>query len=68
MVAEEGTFSLLSAGFLLGLLFSPEDGGNMFLQNAGLSLNQVALHKDHIHRTGHLPNPTTTAFKPTLKQ
>jgi hypothetical protein len=27
--------SLLHAGFLLGLHFSPEIGGDMFLQNAG---------------------------------
>jgi hypothetical protein len=27
--------SLVHAGFLLGLLFSPEDRGDMFLQNAG---------------------------------
>jgi hypothetical protein len=27
------TFCLLHAGFLLGLLSNPEDGGNMFLQN-----------------------------------
>jgi hypothetical protein len=26
---------LLIAGFLLGLFFDPEDGGNVFLQNIG---------------------------------
>jgi hypothetical protein len=26
---------LLHAGFLLGLLFNPEDGGDMFLRNVG---------------------------------
>jgi hypothetical protein len=32
-------------GFLLGLFFNPEDGGNMFLQNVGLlSTNYTALY------------------------
>jgi hypothetical protein len=26
---------LLHAGFMFGLFFDPEDGGDMFLQNAG---------------------------------
>jgi hypothetical protein len=26
-------YNLLHAGFLLGLLFNPEDGGDMLLQN-----------------------------------
>jgi hypothetical protein len=29
------------ASFLLDLLFDPEDGGDMFLQNVGLSLNYM---------------------------
>jgi hypothetical protein len=29
------TCCLLYAGFLVGLLFSPEDGGDMFLQKVG---------------------------------
>jgi hypothetical protein len=39
-----------AAVFLLGLLFSPEDGGNMFLQNIRLFLNcnpkDCTLHQD----------------------
>jgi hypothetical protein len=36
---------LLHAGFLLGLLFYPEDGGDMFLRNVGrLSANYTALY------------------------
>jgi hypothetical protein len=27
--------NLLHAGFFFGLLFSPEDGGDMFLRNVG---------------------------------
>jgi hypothetical protein len=30
-----GTYSLLRAGFLLVLIFDSEDGGDMFLRNAG---------------------------------
>jgi hypothetical protein len=32
----------LSLGFLLGLLFDPEVGNNMFLQNVALSLTYIA--------------------------
>jgi hypothetical protein len=36
---------LLHAGFLLGLFFDPEDGGNMFFQNVGrLSPDYTALY------------------------
>jgi hypothetical protein len=34
--ASNAACCLLHAGFLLGLLFSPYDGGDMLLQNAGL--------------------------------
>jgi hypothetical protein len=30
-------------GMLLGLLFNPEDGGNMFLQHINLSMNYMVL-------------------------
>jgi hypothetical protein len=32
-----------SAGFLLALVFDPEVGGDMFLQNVGLSVNYMTL-------------------------
>jgi hypothetical protein len=36
---------LLHAGFLLGLLFDPEDGGTIFLRNIGwLSVDYTALY------------------------
>jgi hypothetical protein len=36
---------LLLAGFILDLLFNPEDGSSMFLQNTnGLLLDYIALH------------------------
>jgi hypothetical protein len=36
---------MLHVGFLLGLLFDPENGGVMFLQNVGLlSLDYTALY------------------------
>lgn len=41
------TLSLLpaSADFLLGLLFDPKDGCDMFLQSIGLPLNYIVLHR-----------------------
>jgi hypothetical protein len=39
------SFCLLCAWFLHGLLFSPEDGGNMFLQNlVRLSVDYMKLN------------------------
>jgi hypothetical protein len=34
---------LLIAGFLLGLLFGPKDGGDTILQSVGLFLNYLSL-------------------------
>jgi hypothetical protein len=34
---------LLLTGFFLGLLFNPEDGGDIFLENVKLSLDYTAL-------------------------
>jgi hypothetical protein len=33
VVTKSSACCMLHTGFLLGLFFSPEDGGNMFLQN-----------------------------------
>jgi hypothetical protein len=36
-----------SAGFLFGLLFNPEDVGDMFLQHIALPRNYAALQPTH---------------------
>jgi hypothetical protein len=37
--------SMLQAGFILGLVFDPEDGGDIFLRNAcSLSTDYTALY------------------------
>jgi hypothetical protein len=43
--------SLVSTGFLLGLQFDPEDGGDMFLRNVGLSSNYNYNPQGHIFHT-----------------
>jgi hypothetical protein len=41
--------SLLLADFLLGLLFVPDDEGDMFLGNFGIYLNCMALQPRKLH-------------------
>jgi hypothetical protein len=38
-----------SAGFLLELILNPEDVGDMFLQNTGLSRNYMVLQPRNTH-------------------
>jgi hypothetical protein len=38
---SRGASSLIYAGFLLGFLFYPEDGGKIKLRNAGLFWNKL---------------------------
>jgi hypothetical protein len=38
-VVTQSRWAPAFTGFLLGLLFSPHSGGDMFLENMGLSLN-----------------------------
>jgi hypothetical protein len=40
---------LLLGSFLLGLLFDPEDGGDVCLKNAKLSLNYIALQPTRLY-------------------
>jgi hypothetical protein len=44
-----------SAGFLLGLFFETEDGGNMSLQNIRLSLNYMELQPRRPYSSSSLP-------------
>jgi hypothetical protein len=45
MHSSSSCYSMLRAGFLLGLLFSPDNGGDLFLRNVGwLSTDYMALH------------------------
>jgi hypothetical protein len=39
----------VSADFLLGLFFSPQDGGDIILRNARLSLNYTALQPRRLY-------------------
>jgi hypothetical protein len=45
LLAEGPCRNPLLTGFLLGLVFDPEDGGYMFLQNIRLSPDYTALQK-----------------------
>jgi hypothetical protein len=43
-----------SASFLLGLLFNPEDGGNIYLLNVRLSLKYIVLQQKRLHFSSYV--------------
>jgi hypothetical protein len=51
-------------GFLLGLLFDPEDSGDMFLKNVWLSPNYMALQPQLfiVHRHGNLNSDSVNHY------
>jgi hypothetical protein len=46
---KQGTTCLMLVGFLLGVLFNPEDGGEIFLQNAGDSPKYTPLQPRRLY-------------------
>jgi hypothetical protein len=48
----------LHAGFLLGLFFGPEDGGDMFLRNVGWFLKDYMVLYRVKGNFSHIPNDT----------
>jgi hypothetical protein len=65
-----------STGFMLGMLFNPGDGGNMFLQNVALSLNYTMLQPlqcivtsmIYLHIKFHMVSPYSSLDKSKDKE
>jgi hypothetical protein len=49
---EKNSLPSASSGFLLGLLFDPEDGGDIFLRNVGFLLATLRYNPD-LKETGY---------------
>jgi hypothetical protein len=61
--AESGGKLTASAGFFLGPLFDPENGGDIFLPNVGLSPIYTALHpEDCAPQNQHISIPSIGSF------